>query len=186
MVDRRMRRAPALLMVVMVVAACTTTTTGSPSTTAAPRFRVEGPSLFPPEPLPGSDGASGSGCPNNLPADGVWFAYVEEVAPAAVGVVSGCLYFGDIAWEKAAEVGEEAPNDVWIVRGDQPITVPVAAGARAYTIVTPPDSELTIEPVAFGEWPDPLGYTPCPGEFCTVWLYINGGEVTEILEQYLP
>jgi hypothetical protein len=45
---------------------------------------------------------------------------------------------------------------------------------------------LTILPVAFGDWPtDPPGYTPCPGEFCTIWLYVNGGEVTETLE-HLP
>jgi len=28
--------------------------------------------------------------------------------------------------------------------------------------------------------------TPCPGEYCTVWLYINEIEVSEIMEQYLP
>ena len=31
-----------------------------------------------------------------------------------------------------------------------------------------------------------MGYIPCPGEFCSVWLYVNNGNVTEVLEQYLP
>lgn len=47
------------------------------------------------------------------------------------------------------------------------------------------DQEFIVVP--FADWPvDPTGYTPCPGDFCGVWLFVNGGEVTEILEQYVP
>jgi hypothetical protein len=47
------------------------------------------------------------------------------------------------------------------------------------------DQQFLVLP--FSDWPaDPAGYTPCPGDFCGVWLYVNGGNVTEILEQYVP
>ena len=73
---------------------------------------VPPPSLTPPEPLEGSDGASGSGCApgsDELP-DGIWYVEVLEVEEQSLTADLACFYFGEIAWEIAALEGEEA-ND---------------------------------------------------------------------------
>jgi hypothetical protein len=38
------------------------------------------------------------------------------------------------------------------------------------------------------DWPDTGGtrYVPCPGDYCAAWVYVNGGVITELVEQYLP
>ncbi len=143
------------------------------------------PSLFPPDPLVGSDGARGSGCspgPGALP-DGVWFGFVDGGA-AVMDFDLACFYFGDIAWEKAAEQGDEAPNDFYISnQSTARRTVALDAATPVHWITA--DVEFALSP--YGDWvADPAGYSNCPGEFCLVWLYVNGGAVTEILEQYLP
>lgn len=172
-----------------------TTTTSAPAasstttTAAAPVYTVESPTLAPPDPMTNSEGASGSGCPDGggPPNDGVWYGYVTAASPSSVTFEMACFYFGDIAWEKAAENGTEAPNDVYIIPTGQVVEVPVIEGATAYTVVAPANAELRIDPLPYSDWPqDPIGYTPCPGEFCSVWLYVNNDVVTEILEQYLP
>ena len=106
--------------------------------------------------------------------------------PTAIDFDLACFYFGDIAWEKAAEVGEEAPNDVWIVNQNPKLrSVLVASDATVWSIVGDPTEGH--RGVAFTDWPvSPDTYVPCPGEFCGVWLYVNGGVATEIVEQYLP
>lgn len=172
--------------------ATTTATTASPSsptTLAIPVFAVDDPTLAPPAPLTGSEGASGSGCPagGGPPEDGIWYGYVTASTSSSITFEFACLYFGDVAWEKAAEDGTEAPNDVYIVTTDRVSEVPVVEGATAYTIVAPANSELRIDSVPYADWPqDANGYIPCPGESCSVWLYVNNGMVTEVLEQYLP
>ncbi len=167
-----------------------TTTTGAPTTTTqAPMiYVVDGPGLYPPDPLPGSAGASGSGCSpgtGDLP-DGVWFGYVRAVGPLSVEFDLGCFFFGDIAWEVAAAAGEEAPNDFYIMNSNPALRiVPVAPGTPAWTLGA--DSSAGLQEIAYEEWPpDGFTYTPCPGEFCSVWLYVNGGEATAVVEQYLP
>ncbi len=169
----------------------TTTTVGSTPTTpeSSGPYRVTDPArLTPPDPLPGSGGAAGSGCApgtEDLP-DGVWYGYVTEIRPDSVVFDLACFFFGDVAWEKAAETGEEAPNDVWIVNENPRLrTLEVAGDAVVWSITA--DPTLGRQGVAFGDWPtSPNTYIPCPGEFCGVWLYVNGGRVTEIGEQYLP
>jgi hypothetical protein len=173
-------------------ATATPTTTAAPSSTAtrAPAvYAVDNPTLAPPAPMTGSEGASGSGCPagGGPPDDGIWYGFVTASTDSSITFELACLYFGDAAWEEAAKEGTEAPNDVYIRATDRIFEVPVREGATAYTIVSPVNAELRIDAISFSDWPqDPLGYTPCPGKSCTVWLYVNDGTVTEVLEQYLP
>jgi len=166
------------------------TTTPVTTTTAAEvsaDFEVGEPTLLPWEPLAGSGGASGSGCaPGAGPLpDGVWFGYAIAIAGDAVDFDLACWYFGDIAWEKAAEVGEEAPNDFWIVNANPTLrTVAVAEDVTVFEI--DPDCCDFLE-VPFAEWPaHPEGYIQCPGDGCGIWLLVNDAVVTEIVEQYAP
>ncbi|MBT8164947.1 MAG: hypothetical protein KJP22_10055 [Acidimicrobiia bacterium] len=169
------------------VAATTTSTTTPPTAT---RFVVLDPSIFPAEPLPGSDGASGSGCSpgaGDLPG-GVWYGTIVSVGPGSLQFDLACFYFGEIAWEVAAAEGEEANNDYWIVNDNPTLrTVPVAAKAVVWSI--PPDLTEELLPLLYlTEWPPDWdrAYAACPGEYCGVWLYVNDGVVDEIVEQYVP
>ncbi len=180
----------------------TTTTTVAPTTTAATTttktqltttttsggpYVVGTPELYPLTPLRESDGAGGSGCaPGAGPLpDGVWFGNVGAIGAASVDFDLACFYFGDIAYTEGAEDGEEVNNDYYI-RDLNPAlrTVRVAMGATVYEIDPGSVGFLTVP---FPDWPvDPAGYIACPSNWCGVWLFVNGGQVTEILEQYLP
>jgi hypothetical protein len=148
------------------------------------------PSIFPAEPLAGSNGAAGSGCSpgaGDLPG-GVWYGTVVSAERGSIQFDLACFYFGEIAWEVAAEVGEEANNDYWIVNDNPTLrTVPVAATAVVWSI--PPDLSEDLIPLLYiSEWPPDWSraYASCPGEGCGVWLYVNDGVVDEIVEQYVP
>ena len=165
----------------------TTTTTAAPTTTSAGPYVVGAPELYPLAPLPGSAGAGGSGCaPGSGPLpDGVWFGYVRAIGTASVDFDLACFYFGDIAYIEGAADGEEVNNDYY-VRNVNPTlrTVPVATPATVHEIEATSVGFLTV---SFDDWPiDPTAYIACPSNWCGVWLFVNGGETTEILEQYVP
>ena len=149
-----------------------------------PLFTVGTPSLQPPEPLEGSGGASGSGCnpgPGELP-DGVWFGMVESVTASTVELDLACFYFGDIAYDIGDDRGEEVDND-YIIVNDNPAlrTVPVRPGATVHELTS-----VDFVSTAFEDWPAVADGPSCPGETCIVWLYVNAGQATEIVEQFVP
>jgi hypothetical protein len=163
-----------------------TTSTAAPTTTVV--YAVGALELVPPEALAGSDGAAGSGCApgaGSLPA-GIWFGFLVERDGSTVGFDLACFYFGDIAWEKAAEEGQTAENDYWIVNDNPTLRdVPVAAQATIWTITG--DATQGLQPLDFASWTGAEStYTSCPGTACVMWLYVNAGEATEIAEQFLP
>jgi hypothetical protein len=167
-------------------AAATTTSTTIPATTT---ITAEEPGLAPPDPFATTtDGAAGSGCEpgsDSLPT-GYWFGSVLEAHETTIEFDLACFYTGDIAWEKAAEEGEEANNNFWIVNENPELrTVDIAPGATIWVITE--DVSASPDPVPVSDWdPEESPYTPCPGEGCAVWLEITNGVVTEIVEQYLP
>lgn len=173
-----------------------TTTTLQPSTTTTTTgdgYVVGTPTFAPPQPLEGSDGASGSGCvtggsfTDDQRPDGIWYGFVLDRTEDGVVFDLACFWFGDIAWEKAEEAGDEAPNDFWITNdSDQLRRVPVDAATTLHVIDFGAEN-LGFVAVPFGEWPEGHpGWSPCPGDLCGMWLYINDGAVTEIVEQYIP
>lgn len=149
------------------------------------------PNLVPPDPLPGSDDAAGSGCsPGEGPLpDGVWFGMAEEITSDGIRFDLACFFFGDAANEAAAEDGVEeipVPNDYYIRNQVGTLRlVPVPATAMVHTLGTSIDDGF--ETITFSTWGEQEdGFLICPGESCLVWLYVNGGRVTEIVEQYTP
>lgn len=165
----------------------TTVVVSIPPTTAPP---AGGPSLFPPDPRDGSDGANGSGCaPGDgaLP-DGVWAGFVRGHDADGFDFDLACFYFGDIAEQKAAEEGGEAPGGHYISnQNDAMRRIDLDRATPVHWIVAPPDADLQFETLPYADWvDDPEGYSNCPGEFCLVWLHVEAGTVTEIVEQYLP
>jgi hypothetical protein len=149
------------------------------------------PDLAPPDALPGSADAAGSGCAPGVGAlpDGVWFGMAEEFTSEGIRFDLACFFFGDAANEAAAEDEVEeipVPNDYYIRNQvDNLRPVPVPATAMVQTLGTSIDDGF--ETITFSTWGEQEdGILTCPGESCLVWLYVNGGKVTEIVEQYTP
>lgn len=169
--------------------AATTTTTATTTTVPSIVYTPELPvNLYPPGPLVGSDGASGSGCsPGGGPLpSGVWFGLANGIGPDSVELDLACFYFGDIAYTEGAVDGEEVNNDYYI-RNVNPTmrSVPLMDP----TVWTLGDLSGGGEPfaISYADWPMPgNNYVDCPSDWCTVWLYVNNGVITDIVEQYLP
>ena len=165
----------------------TTTTAPTATTTSDDPYVIEDPEFYPLSPLPGSDGAGGSGCApgaGSLP-DGVWFGYVLAKTPTEIEFDLACFYFGDIAYTEGAADGEEVNNDYYVRNANPTLrTIPIDASASVWEIDA---GSIGYLEVAFSDWPlDPTGYLSCPSNWCGVWLFVNSGTVTEILEQYVP
>jgi len=98
-----------------------------------------------------------------------------------------CFWFGPIAYQKAAAAGEEATDDYYIGNVNPKIrTVPVDPGAVAYRIDNSggPIAQVSMP---YDQWrTTPALWMDCPGPGCIVWLYVNQGRVTELVEQYTP
>jgi hypothetical protein len=165
----------------------TTTSTAATTTTNGGPYLVGTPELYPLAPLPGSNGAAGSGCAPGAGAlpDGVWFGYVLAKSAADIDFDLACFYFGDIAYDEGALDGEEVNNDYYVRNANPTLrTIPVDPAVTVYEIDAGSTGYLEIP---FSARPvDPSAYLTCPSDWCGVWLFVNGGNVTEILEQFVP
>ena len=166
----------------------TTSTTSPPPTTAPAEPYATDVFGFFPDPVGEADEGHGSGCvlDRDIIANGIWFGYVEAIGAGTVTFDLACFFTGDAAVAAAAVDGEEAFD--FYIRNQNPKTfaVPLSAVGSAYWIDATGD--LTPNEIPMTDWPvaSPPSYQECPGEFCTVWLYVNGGMATELVEQYLP
>jgi hypothetical protein len=172
--------------------ATTTTTTAPPLVYAIgpPPYRI-------PPPLDqviagngAGTAANGTGCapPGDVLPDGIWFGVVTGISTVgeSISLDLGCLYTGDNARAEAEFDGTDAPNDYYI-RNVVPkiFTTPAAPAFRAVWLRT----DLEFVESDFAGWADRTAAPPfmeCPGASCRVWLYVNGGRITELLEQFLP
>jgi hypothetical protein len=167
----------------------TTTTTGAPPTTAGITYVVDEGNFFP-TPLPGSDQAHGSGCvtpggSTTMP-DGIWFGFVTAFTPGTVTFDLACFWTGAVAEAKALEDGAEAFD--FYIRNMNPATypVPLSGSTRVWYIdASSGDVSMPTE-IPVTSWPHPDSVLNCPAQYCSVWLYINGGVATALVEQYLP
>ena len=164
-----------------------TTTTLPPTTTTVAPVSYEPPADFFPDPLPGSDQAHGSGCvvpggSMTLP-DGIWFGYVTAFSPGMLTFDLACFWTGQVAEDKAAEDGEEAFD--FYIRNMNPTTrqVPLSGSAQVWYV---PETVTMPTAIPVTDWPTIYSFLTCPADWCSVWLYINGGVVTHLVEQYLP
>ncbi len=174
--------------------AAPTTTTAITTTTTATTVPAGGPYLvdegnFFPDPYPGSLDAHGSGCVTGgtgLLPDGVWLGYAETLSSGTIGFDLVCFYSWPVADAKAAEDGVVAID--FYVRNLNPNTypVPVATTARVWYIDMTSGNPGIPDEIPLAAWPHPGSYVPYPCDYCPVWLYVNDGEATGIVEQYLP
>jgi hypothetical protein len=141
------------------------------------------------DPFPDADEAHGSGCVaggNELP-DGIWFGFATSVTADTVTLDLACFWTGEAA--DAAAIADGAEPLGFHVRNENPTTRTMArdASGTAYWL---DGAAAEIVPLAIPmvDWPVIVGaaYQECPSDHCAVWLYINDGVVTELVEQYLP
>lgn len=175
----------------------TTTTTLPPTTTTVPPttsttkppvvYSVANHRSFP-DPLSGSQGAHGSGCVvggDNLP-DGIWFGFIRSADASKLSIDVACFWTGQLASVRAAANGDEAVDFYVENQNPKVRSVPRSSTGTAYWLdkIGAPETQAT--PMA--NWPNTsaAAFQECPGEYCAVWLFVNGGSVTELVEQYLP
>lgn len=147
--------------------------------------------LLPPSALPGSDEAAGSGCsPGEGPLpDGIWFGMARAGDATTVQFDLACFFVGEAANAAAAEDGVDeipVPNDYYI-RNENPTTRMAPVGAEAVVHSLGASIDDGYERISWSEWLTAReGFMTCPGDSCLVWLFVNGGAVTEVVEQYTP
>jgi len=157
-----------------------------PTTTQVTIVYAPGDPVLFPTVFSGSDDAHGSGCApgsDSLP-DGVWFGYVTGRTSTRIDFDLACYWTGEAAVTKAAEDGytdlawaKHIRNQSGKIRSPR-----VADGATVYHLTE--RGEKTLTEMSYADWRQ----GPCNGfgdlPSCPVWLYVNGGRVTAIVEQY--
>jgi len=166
----------------------TTTAPTTTTTTLAPiYYSVANHGIFPVALFTEADG-HGSGCtpPGNVLPDGIWFGAAEGLSGSTLTFDLACFWTGAAAQAEAAADGEEAFD--FYIRNINPkvFTIPLDPAGSAYSLdQSMPDVSNPL-PIPMPVWPENLGWATCPSEGCMVWIFINGGVVTELVEQYLP
>lgn len=171
---------PSPLPAITVTAAPTAAPTPAASVTPAPAGHVftDGDQWD----LVADDGAQGSGCSpgSGLLPDGAWFGFAKEWDSSSVAFDLACHYLGDKAVEVATARGEEAydfylTNDVTTVR-----VISVASDAFGHK------AEYDAGVFSYADiLADPGGIYP-PANPIPVWIFVNGGVVTEVAVQFFP
>ncbi|MBL8537892.1 MAG: hypothetical protein JNM59_10860 [Hyphomonadaceae bacterium] len=158
--------------------------------TAAPYAFTAGDPPATPAASAGSADALGSGCAPNadtLP-DGAWFGYATRWDAAGIDFDLACFYVGDAAAAQATAHNEEFVNDYYLVNNATTIRrLDVAANATAYRLSTA--GGVALERTTYADLvanPGEATASFCPGELCAVWVFVNDGRVTEVMQQFFP
>jgi len=159
-----------------------TTTTGAVTPTSV--YQVD-PAAFFPAVFGAAGDPNGSGCvvDGEALSAGVWFGFATAVSSGVITFDLACFFTGDAAVTAADADGQEAFD--FYIRNQNPRTyaVTIAPGADVFIVDA---TTIVSTQVASVDWPSAESFLSCPGEYCSVWLYVNGGAVTGIVEQYLP
>lgn len=102
--------------------------------------------------------------------------------------IPACFFFGEEAVAQAtAEDGVEMPANPFYIRQTNDSALQILSALATEVHVIQSAEDLAFVTVPWADWFGVEGaYTPCPGEFCTVWIALNEGAITEVMEQYIP
>ena len=124
-------------------------------------------------------------------ASGTYAATVTAVDPAAGSVSFDVLQWlvgpDAVAAFQADNPGESEgpPNDYYIVNANDEVrTAPATAATSVLLVRLATDSNVDLTPGTLDELPAYLADTPGGGGL--YWLTFDGGQITEICEQYTP
>jgi hypothetical protein len=156
----------------------TTTTTLLPTTTTIPpsTSSTEADPLAP----------EGSGCTPEtaeLP-DGEWYGQVDDFDATGISFDLACWFTGEAADVAADEDGEESPppNDYYVRNENDEVrllTVTVDTPVTWYPSGDPND----VVDGTFADWTE---YLESQEFRLGIWVTVLGGQVTEIVEQWVP
>jgi hypothetical protein len=167
----------------------TSTAISTTTTTAAETYYLVDTTDFFPEVFPGAGDAHGSGCVtpgfDALP-NGVWFGFVVGVGGGEITFDLACFFTGAAAEAAAEADGMEAID--FYVRNNVATTfaVPISPDIRVWYIDASSGDVSAPTEIPAVAWPHPGSFLECPSDHCSVWLYVNGGQATALVEQYLP
>ena len=142
----------------------------------------------------GSQGGKGSGCTpqSNELTDGVWFGLIQVKNTDSIIFDLACFYVDELAQEKALEEGYGELMNGFYISNQSPNAFDLEVDQQALVHELRLHNENYSQPtemINYAEWPSDNGKYLCWAMAeapCYVWVAINNGRVTEILEQYLP
>jgi hypothetical protein len=169
-----------------------TTTSGPTSTTAAPAttttavaatvYEVEDASNpdYYPEPVQAGSSFFGSGCsPGAGPLpDGIWFGELTNVGPSSFDFDLMCFAPNPPGSTEEDGIGDITNNNPTVR------TVPAGTGSHVYVL----DAAMNWMDMLYQTWSAvPMLGNGCPPD-CPLqgWVYVNGGEATEIVMVWTP
>lgn len=167
------------------------TTTTAATTTTAPVIVYAVADGVPPV-LGASGDPHGSGCAppaGDVLPDGIWFGFVRAFDGfgggdfANVHLDLACYFTGTAAFNARVADGLSGDSDASeYVRNKSPkiYQLPLSRGAEVWWLPGVGFPDL----IPANEWPKPGGYFTCPGDFCPVWIYVNGGIITGLYEMF--
>jgi len=165
-------------------ASTTTSQPGTTSTTALPTTTTTAPSTSTTEPDPLAP--EGSGCTpgtTELP-DGEWYGQVDAFDATGISFDLACWFTGEAAEVAAADDGEESPppNDYYVRNENDEVRLLTVAVDTPVTWQPSGDPNEVVEGT-FADWTEYLEGV----EFrLGIWVTVTGGQVTEIVEQWVP
>ena len=130
-----------------------------------------------------ADQAQGSGCTpgvTSLP-DGVWFGFAESWSTSQIAFDMACWWTGAKAMEVGLANGFEDAYDYYITNDNPTVRVITVAGDIPAIKAGWEDGVFTLSEVIA----DPAGSRPTNHPY-PVWIYVNGGVVTQLAVQYIP
>jgi hypothetical protein len=127
--------------------------------------------------------AQGSGCTpgaTGLP-DGVWFGFAEAWSTSQIAFDMACWWTGAKAKEVGLAHGFEDVYDFYITNDNTTVRLVTVAGDIPAKQAGADVGVITLSQVIV----DPEGSLPAVAPY-PVWIYVNGGVVTELAVQYIP
>ena len=118
----------------------------------------------------------------------MWFGWVTWLTERSLGFDLACLYTGARATEVAAERGVETYESPFITNDSPSVrTVPIAPDTpvrETWFFVRPSGDHVG----PYSDWPESTRGSLCSPslDFCSVWIAVNDGSVTEVVESPVP
>jgi hypothetical protein len=157
----------------------TTSTTPPPTTTTTSALSTSTTESDPLAP-------EGSGCAPGtaeLP-DGEWYGQVDAFDATGISFDLACWFTGEAAEVAAADDGEESPppNDYYVRNENDEVRLLMVAVDTPVTWYPSGDPNDVVEGT-FADWTEYLDGV----EFrLGIWMTVTGGQLTEIVEQWVP